>query len=62
MEADERSLKTAATFKALFRLSLADTIITSYARIHNAILVHKDPEYEVLKQEIQLESLPYKKK
>jgi predicted nucleic acid-binding protein len=59
-ETNETILLTAASFKARFRLSLADTMIAAYANEYNAVLVHKDPEYEVLKELIKLEPLPYK--
>ncbi len=58
---DEPVLLTAGKFKALYRLSLADAIIAATAKIKSAILVHKDPEYEALKQEVNQEILPYKK-
>jgi predicted nucleic acid-binding protein len=60
-EADETLLLTAASFKAKYRLSLADTIIAAFAVKHEAILLHKDPEYEVLKTEVTQEPLPYKR-
>jgi predicted nucleic acid-binding protein len=60
-ETHEAILMTAAGFKAKFRLSLADTIIAAYAYEHRATLLHKDPEYEVLKEIVTLENLPYKK-
>ena len=59
-EGNEAILLAAAHFKANHRLSLTDTIIAAYANENNAILLHKDPEYEVLKDDILLESLPYK--
>ncbi|OAG27013.1 PIN domain-containing protein [Thermodesulfatator autotrophicus] len=58
---DEPILLTAGRFKALHRLSLADAIIAAAAKIKGAILVHKDPEYEALGQEVDQEILPYKK-
>ncbi|MFC1849388.1 PIN domain-containing protein [candidate division CSSED10-310 bacterium] len=48
-------------FKADFKLSLADSLIAAYAYVNNAILVHKDPEYEVLTM-VQQMYLPYKKR
>jgi predicted nucleic acid-binding protein len=57
---DEPVLLTASRFKAGHRLSLADAIIAAYAQRRQATLVHKDPEYEVLSEELELEALPYK--
>jgi predicted nucleic acid-binding protein len=51
-------LEKAAGYKARYRLSLADAWIAACAELENAILVHKDPEFEALKLE-QLR-LPYK--
>ena len=59
--ASETLLLTAAGYKANHKLSLADTIIAAFAAERGAILVHKDPEYEVLEGEVRLEPLPYKK-
>lgn len=50
----------AAKIKSQNTLSFADAVIASIAVQHGAILVHKDPEYEQLKDELQLEALPYK--
>lgn len=57
---DEATLLTAARLKAVHRLSLADTIIAACAMRANAILLHKDPEYEALTEQVRLEALPYK--
>jgi predicted nucleic acid-binding protein len=57
---DEPVLLTASRFKAAHRLSLADAMIAAFAQRQNAILVHKDPEYEALAEEVELEALPYK--
>ena len=57
---DEAVLMTAAHFKAFHRISLADAVIAAYAKLYNAILLHKDPEYESLADKIKLESLPFK--
>ncbi|HOU15582.1 MAG TPA: PIN domain-containing protein [Anaerolineae bacterium] len=59
-EMDEATLLIAARFKAMHRISFADALIAGFAAAHNAILVHKDPEYQALKGKIQLEPLPYK--
>jgi len=57
---NEATLRLAASFKAAHRISFADALIAGFAAAHNAILVHKDPEYEVLKDKVKLQPLPYK--
>ena len=47
-ELTEPVIIQAGEFKANYRLSLADAVIAAYALVFNAILVHKDPEYEPL--------------
>jgi predicted nucleic acid-binding protein len=42
------------------RLSVADAWIAATALSLGAILVHKDPEYEPLKNKIRQQILPYK--
>jgi predicted nucleic acid-binding protein len=59
-QADEPTLLQAARFKARHRISFADAIISAFAVQSEAILVHKDPEYEVLIGQVNLEALPYK--
>jgi predicted nucleic acid-binding protein len=57
---DEPVLLTASRFKASYRISLADSIIAAFAFRQQAVLVHKDPEYEALADVVELEALPYK--
>jgi len=52
----------ASQFKANYRLSNADAWIAALAKERNAILVHKDPEFEQVKTEIKVLKLPYKTK
>ncbi len=59
-EVDEAILLTAARLKATHRLSLADSIIAAIAIQHQAILLHKDPEYAALQGVVQMEALPYR--
>ena len=59
-EMDEPLLLTAARFKANNRLSFGDALIAAYAFQNHAILLHKDPEFEPLGGQIELETLPYK--
>jgi predicted nucleic acid-binding protein len=57
---DETTLLTAARLKASHPISLADAVIAAYAIRHDAILMHKDPEFEALSGSLPLEPLPYK--
>lgn len=57
---DEPILLTASRLKAGHRLSLADSLIAAFAQREGATLVHKDPEFEVLAEQVKLEALPYK--
>ena len=57
---DEPTLLTAARLKAENHISLTDSMIAAIAIQNNAILVHKDPEYEGLIGELEIETLPYK--
>jgi ribonuclease VapC len=57
---DEKLLLQAANLKAFHRLSLADALIAAVAKLHGATLVHKDPEFESLSEQVSLLTLPYK--
>ncbi|MBU2601951.1 MAG: PIN domain-containing protein [Actinobacteria bacterium] len=57
---DESTLLTAARLKAEHRISLADAIIAAFALRRDAILMHKDPEFEALTGLVLMEALPYK--
>ena len=59
-EMDEPTLLIAARFKAGHRISFADAIVAGFATSRNAVLVHKDPEFEPLTGQMLLEALPYK--
>ena len=59
-EMDEPTLLIAARFKAGHRISFADAIVAGFAASRNAVLVHKDPEFEPLTDQMLLEALPYK--
>lgn len=59
-EADESVLLTAANLKANNHLSLADSIIAAFAIKNEATLLHKDPEYDALTGQVEMEALPYK--
>lgn len=58
---DEPTMFTTGRLKANNRLSLAGALIAAFALRNNAVLVHKDPEFEVLTGIIQMETLPYKR-
>ena len=60
-DADEALLLNAARIKSTHSLSIADSVIAAIATQHNAILLHKDPEYEQLQGAVEMEVLPYKK-
>jgi predicted nucleic acid-binding protein len=57
---DESTLLTAAKLKTDFRLSFADSIIAAFAIQCDAVLLHKDPEFEALAGILPMEALPYK--
>ena len=52
----------AARIKASFQLSVADSWIIATAWEKEANLVHKDPEFEQVKDIVKLMPLPYKSK
>ncbi len=57
---DEPLCLAAGEIKALFRLSFADAFIAATAREAKAVLVHKDPDFELLRDAVQQKPLPYK--
>jgi len=57
---DEFQCLVAARLKAAHRLSMADAFIAAAAMQHHAVLVHKDPEFDQLGDELEREPLPYK--
>jgi predicted nucleic acid-binding protein len=57
---NESMVLTAAKLKAEYHISLADAIIAAYAIRYNAVLIHKDPEFEALTGLLRMEALPYK--
>ena len=60
-DADEALLLNAARIKSTHSLSLADSIIAAITTQYDAVLLHKDPEYEPLQDILDMEILPYKK-
>lgn len=59
---DQDLIKTIGKIKANNSISLADCCIAGLAKLRKAILVHKDPEFEKVEQEIKQFKLPYKLK
>ncbi|MFA4967589.1 MAG: PIN domain-containing protein [Candidatus Margulisiibacteriota bacterium] len=60
IESDEDLRLIAAELKAAHDISLADSWIAATAKKLNAVLVHRDPEFEPLKKNIDSLILPYK--
>lgn len=60
VESNERLILSAGRIKANHRLSLADSIIAATAIEKSAVLVHKDPELEVISQYTKVLKLSYK--
>ena len=60
VQSSERITLAAGRLKAEHRLSFADAFIAATAMEKNAVLVHKDPEFEPLAASVALEALPYK--
>jgi predicted nucleic acid-binding protein len=60
IESDEQLGLAAATLKAGHKLSVADAWVAATAQRLQAALVHKDPEFESLKDVVTLRPLPYK--
>lgn len=58
--ADEALCLLAGELKAAFRLSFADAFVAATAEQADALLLHKDPEFESLRGRIRLEALPFK--
>lgn len=60
--ADSQLTKTIGEIKATKAMSFADCCIAGLAKFKQATLVHKDPEYEQIENEIKQLKLPYKPK
>ncbi len=58
--ADERQCLLAARYKAEYRISLADSFVAAATSLLDAVLVHKDPEFDPMGNELRLRSLPFK--
>jgi len=57
---DEPYIIQAGRLKSSYPISFADALIAAYAYLEKASLVHKDPEYLTLENEINLITLPLK--
>jgi predicted nucleic acid-binding protein len=62
VESKEDTEIIASEIKSKYSLSVADAWIVALAKEHNAILVHKDPEFDQVESEIRMLKLPYKPK
>lgn len=62
VELNEELLLLAGEIKATCSMSLGDSWIAATALQKKACLIHKDPEFEELKDKLQLLALPYKAK
>lgn len=61
VDVSDELIALAARMKGAYRLSVADAWILATAKQLNAILIHKDPEFEQAAVEVQLQALPYRK-
>lgn len=59
---DSQLTKAIGEIKAARTMSFADCCIAGLAKFKQATLVHKDPEYEQIENEINQLKLPYKQK
>jgi predicted nucleic acid-binding protein len=60
IQSDEALCVSAGALKGCHKMSLADAFIAATALRHDAVLVHKDPEFEALKTFVRQHVLPYK--
>ncbi len=60
MPLDESGITPIGKLKVSHSMSFADCCIAGLALQKQAILMHKDPEFEQLKDKISLHALPYK--
>jgi len=62
VDPNERIILSAGRIKALHRLSVADAFIAATAIEKSSILVHKDPELQVVSAYAEMLELQYKRK
>lgn len=60
IDVDDQLILSASSMKAQYAVSVADAWILATAKFFDAKLVHKDPEFEQLKETIPQIILPYK--
>ncbi|VEN75287.1 Ribonuclease VapC [Candidatus Desulfarcum epimagneticum] len=60
VDSNAESSYVAGRIKASRRMSMADAWIAALAKIKKAALVHKDPEFESIENEVEVLKLPYK--
>jgi len=60
IESNEDLRLAAAEIKSTCKVSVADAWVAATAKVENAILVHKDPEFEELDHFVKCLALPYK--
>jgi predicted nucleic acid-binding protein len=58
----EDLILTAGDLKARYQISVADAWIAATAKLNGLTLLHKDPEFEPLKEEVDVRELPYKRR
>lgn len=51
---DERVILTAGRLKAVYSLGIAGSYIAAFARVHDHVLLTRDTDYAVLKEEVDL--------
>jgi predicted nucleic acid-binding protein len=56
----DKIFEKAIEIKATSNLSVCDSWIIATAIATDSVLVHKDPEFDQVKQSVKLKSLPYK--
>ena len=60
LEISETIFEKAIEIKATKNLSVCDSWIIATAIATDSILIHKDPEFEQVKDQVKLKPLPYK--
>jgi predicted nucleic acid-binding protein len=61
VDVDDDLLMAASELKAQYKISVADSWILATAITRNAVLVHKDPEFDALTDRVPVKRLPYKR-
>lgn len=57
---DEALCLAAGEIKAAYSVSFADAFVAATAQQSQALLIHKDPEFESMRGAVKLKALPYK--